>query len=223
MMKNIKGILFDMDGTILDSEQLFEKAQIALLKDYNIEINRKKLSEFKGMSYKDFYPRFIKKFNIDSKIELLRSKLRIYLHERMEKNLKYINGFESFYKTILKNSNIKRGLVTNTTRQTYQKIQSCINIDNYFKSVVTATEAKRPKPSPIPYLQAMNELNLNTKNTLIIEDSKTGLVSAVKTKAKVFGITTSLSAEQIKAVHKKIIIVNSYDHIKEKLKNQLSV
>ena len=60
----IKGILFDMDGTVLDSEGLFEAAQIKLLNEYNITAERSALAEFKGMSYKDFYPCFMKKFNL---------------------------------------------------------------------------------------------------------------------------------------------------------------
>ena len=64
-MKNeLKGVLFDMDGTVLDSEGLFDNAQLALLKEYNIKSSTKELSDFKGMSYKDFYPQFMKKFNL---------------------------------------------------------------------------------------------------------------------------------------------------------------
>ena len=50
----------------------------------------------------------------------------------METKLKYINGFEDFYIRNIKNTKVKVGLVTNTTRLSYQKIQSCINIDDYF-------------------------------------------------------------------------------------------
>ena len=59
-MYQIKGILFDMDGTVLDSEGLFDKAQAQYLKENNISISKSDLYDFKGLSYKDFYPRFIK-------------------------------------------------------------------------------------------------------------------------------------------------------------------
>jgi len=218
MMDNIKGILFDMDGTVLDSEGLFEKAQILLLKEYNIFINKKQLEEFKGMSYKYFYPKFMKKFSLSENAESLRLKLRTYLHNIMEGNLKFINGFENFYKSSIQNTNLKIGLVTNTTRLTYQKIQKYINIDDYFNFVLTVTEASKPKPSPEPYLQAMESLSLSANQTLIIEDSKTGLLSGIQSKANVIGITTSLTKNQINNIDKNIIVANSYNEINQYLK-----
>ena len=218
-MDNIKGILFDMDGTVLDSEALFEESQILLLKEYSITASSEDFEEFRGMSYKDFYPTFMSKFNISGDIEIIREKIRTYLHKLMETKLRFIDGFENFYNTNIKNTDLKVGLVTNTTRLSYQKIQSCINIDDYFNYVQTVTESKEPKPSPQAFLQAMEALSLNEKNTLIIEDSKTGLLSASATKAKVIGITTSLNEAQIKIINKNIIIANSYNDISTYFKN----
>ena len=218
MINNIKGILFDMDGTVLDSEGLFDESQLLLLKEYSINASICDLEEFKGMSYKDFYPLFMKKFNIDSDIDTIRLKLRTYLHQSMKNNLKFIDGFEYFYNSFIKDNELKVGLVTNTTRLTYEKIRTYINIDDYFSFVLTVNESKKPKPSPIPYIQAMDSLSLDVKETLIIEDSKTGLQSAIKSKAKVIGITTSLTDSQIKNIDSNIIVANSYSDISMLLK-----
>ncbi len=86
----IKGVLFDMDGTVLDSEDLFIKSQLLLLNEYNIYSDSNDLEEFKGMSHKDFYPKLISKFNINENLNVLRSKLRTYLHKIMETDLKFI-------------------------------------------------------------------------------------------------------------------------------------
>ena len=218
MINNIKGILFDMDGTVLDSEGLFDKSQLLLLEEYSIHASLHDLEGFKGMSYKDFYPLFMKKFNIDSDIDTIRLKLRTHLHQSMKNNLKFINGFEQFYNNFIKDSEIKVGLVTNTTRLTYEKIRTYINIDDYFSFVLTVNESRKPKPSPVPYIQAMDSLSLDVKETLIIEDSKTGLQSAIKSKAKVIGITTSLTDSQIKNIDRNIIVANSYSDISMLLK-----
>ena len=215
----IKGVLFDMDGTVLDSEGLFEQAQLLLLEEYGVISSNSELEEFKGMSYKDFYPRFMSKFNVVEEVDCIRSKLRTYLHKIMETDLKFIDGFENFYKSYIKDSNLKVGLITNTTRLSYEKIQTCIHIDDYFNFVITVTEAKEPKPSPVPYIQAMEYLSLDVNETIIIEDSKTGLLSAVRSKAKVLGITTSLSNHQIKDIDQDIIVANSYKDISEYFKN----
>ena len=91
-MNNINGILFDMDGTVLDSEALFDDAQLLFLKDMGVHASIQDLKEFKGMSYKHFYPRFTSKFNITLEVNIIRSKIRTYLHEIMETRLKFIKG-----------------------------------------------------------------------------------------------------------------------------------
>ena len=212
-MVEIKGVLFDLDGTVLDSEGLFNEAQILLLKDYSININMNGLPDSTGMSYKDFYPMFIKEFKLKEDIQVLRLKLRTYLHTMMESKLKFILGFEKFYNTHIKNKKIKVGIVTNTTRVTYKKIQTFINIDNYFNFSITATESIKPKPSPSPYIQAMKELSLQSSETIVIEDSKTGLLSGLESKATVIGLATSLSTKEIANISDKILPFNNYEEI----------
>ena len=207
---SFRGILFDLDGTVLDSEGLFDKAQAQYLKENNILVSKNDLSDFKGLSYKDFYPRFIKKFKLSESKDNIRHKIRTYLHKIMEKELRYICGFETFFKSYILNKGFKVGLVTNTTRATYNKIRSILNIDDYFQFVITATESQKPKPSSLPYLEAMESLCLDPKETLIIEDSKTGLISAVNSGAHVVGLKTSLSSHQMQCISKKIYAINHF-------------
>ena len=207
---SFRGILFDLDGTVLDSEGLFDKAQAQYLKENNILVSKNDLSDFKGLSYKDFDPRFIKKFKLSESKDNIRYKIRTYLHKIMEKELRYIYGFETFFKSYILNKGFKVGLVTNTTRATYNKIRSVLNIDDYFQFVITATESQKPKPSSLPYLEAMESLCLDPKETLIIEDSKTGLISAVNSGAHVVGLKTSLSSHQMQCISKKIYAINHF-------------
>tara|TARA_B000000437_G_scaffold216550_1_gene192859 strand:+ start:350 stop:1033 length:684 start_codon:yes stop_codon:yes gene_type:complete len=213
------GILFDMDGTVLDSEGLFDKAQLRFLKENDILVSSEDLSEFKGLSYKHFYPRFMSKFNITGAVDGIRLKLRTYLHEIMETELEYIEGFEEFYNSYILGHQVKVGIVTNTTRLSYQKIDQCVGIGNYFPYSLTASESREPKPSPVPFIQAMDELKLTSDKTLIIEDSQTGLLSAVGSGAQVIGITTSLSKQDILNIDNSIHVVDTYQDIADYLEN----
>ena len=213
------GILFDMDGTVLDSEGLFDKAQLRFLKENDILVSNEDLSEFKGLSYKHFYPRFMSKFNITGAVDGIRLKLRTYLHEIMETELEYIEGFEEFYNSYISGHQVKVGIVTNTTRLSYQKIDQCVGIGNYFPYSLTASESRQPKPSPVPFIQAMDDLKLTSDKTLIIEDSQTGLLSAVGSGAQVIGITTSLSKQDILNIDNSIHVVDTYQDIADYLEN----
>ena len=65
----------------------------------------------------------------------------------------------------------------------------------------------------------MKYFNMNPYETIIVEDSKTGLVSALRTEAHVFGIKTSLDVRQMKSIDKKIVPLNSYLDLEQLLKN----
>ena len=132
----------------------------------------------------------------------------------MDSNLVFIDGFEDYFNKYIKNTTLKVGLVTNTTRLSYKKIQSCINIDDYFSFVLTVDEVLKPKPSPQPYIQAMGHFSSKPNQTVIFEDSKTGLRSAVNSKANVIGLTTSLSKKNIKEIDENILVIDSYYNLK---------
>ena len=74
----------------------------------------------------------------------------------MEKELD-ISVVLRLFSNLILNKGFKVGSVTNTTRATYNKIQSILNIDDYFQSV-NLNRVSKPKPSPVPYLEAMNLL-----------------------------------------------------------------
>ena len=63
----IESILFDMDGTVLDSEKLFAKAELSLVREYGMQAELDDFIQFRGMSEEAFYPAFIDRFNIDTR------------------------------------------------------------------------------------------------------------------------------------------------------------
>ena len=56
----IDTILFDMDGTVLASEDIFGASERRLLQSYGINVDLEALIEFRGLSIEEFYPRFLK-------------------------------------------------------------------------------------------------------------------------------------------------------------------
>ena len=217
----IHAIIFDMDGTVLASEGLFSLAEQKLLQDYGVLVDINDLSIFRGMSEQEFYPQFIAKFKINDNPNAIKVKLKNYLFHIMESHLKYITGFESFYKSIIIGYNIKTSLVTNTSIDIVNKVRQYININDYFSNIITSNDVSESKPSPIPYTKAMRDLNVNPENTIIIEDSKSGLKSATASGAHTIAITSTLPTSDIYAIDKKIDIFDNYNAISNFLEKRL--
>ena len=208
-----EAIIFDMDGTVLQSEGLFTRAEIMLLDDYGVSASAIDLDEFRGVSPNLFYMNLKKKYNISEDTTVLRKKLIEYLYQMFADDLKYMDGFKYFFKNHIIDNKIKTALVTNTSRNIVNKVNEYTNIDSYFKTIITSDDVINHKPHPEPYLMAMNILGVVPYNTLIIEDSKVGIISAIKSEADVIGIQTTLSKNDFKDINTDILSFSEYSCI----------
>jgi len=93
--------------------------------------------------------------------------------------------------TFLKDNNIKIGLVTGASRMRIQHslIDNSIDI---FDCVITADDTLEHKPSPVPYLTAIENLNIKPSETIVIENAVLGIESAVLAGANCFALTTTM-------------------------------
>ena len=204
----IKGILFDLDGTVIDSEPLYQKGEIKLFKEYGIVIPEKDWNIFRGCSEENFYTISMKKYKIREKREIFINKGRGYIKEEFDKNLDFKRDFLSFFKYI--KDKYKIGLVTASPLCSFNYVNSLLNIKKYFFNIITDDDCRRSKPDPEPYISMMNRLKLQPNQTLIIEDSINGMQSAQKSGAFVVGITGSVYRKDMPKVD---LIINNYSEL----------
>ena len=203
-------VMFDMDGTVLKSEDLFTEAEILLLADYGVNVKATELSEFKGVSPDFFYSKFKKKFDIKESDNILKDRLLVHLYSLFNNKLSYVDGFKSFYKNYIYKNQIKTALVTNTSRNIVDKINELIEIDIYFKTITTSSDVSHGKPHPEPYIATMAALGSTPPKTLIIEDSKVGILSGLKSGADVISLLTTLTKKEIRAIDPEILCFSGY-------------
>jgi len=210
----IDTILFDMDGTVLASEDIFGISEQRLLESYGIHVELEALMEFRGLSIEAFYPRFITKFNLDDSIEVVQNKLQAILYQSFSEDLEYIPGFINFYNDIISPYDIKTALVTNTSLELVNHIRKSINLDDFFSVFITASDVSQPKPSGIPYIKAIKELESTSDTTIVIEDSSSGIRSGLEAECEVIALTTTLSSDKIQEISDQITICDGYGEIK---------
>ncbi len=73
---------------------------------------------------------------------------------------------------------ITQAVVSNSNRTVIEKAVSCINIAQYISKIFSIEDVQSPKPHPEPYLNAMRHFGIHTHQTLVFEDSITGINSA---------------------------------------------
>ena len=188
----IKGIIFDMDGTIVDSLPYHYEAWKIFFNENKVENFSEKLNEYKGGGTLDlmrtvygnqYSKKELKKMSED-KEKIFR---KIYKGE-----IKQILGFNKFLDE-LKSKDIMVGLASNAIRKNVSMIINELEIDDYFDSIICGDEVINGKPNPEMFNETIDRFNINKDECLIFEDSLEGVLAAKNSGIKVIGITSSSS------------------------------
>tara|TARA_Y100000590_G_scaffold304553_2_gene343448 strand:+ start:1100 stop:1765 length:666 start_codon:yes stop_codon:yes gene_type:complete len=208
MINRNAAILFDMDGVTIDTEPLYTRAEIRLFKEYGVIIPKKDYSLFRGCSEKTFFDLSMKRYGIVENKEIFISKGRKYVLEEFSKGVPFVPGFKRLHCWVSKN--YYTGLVTASPKSSLNFICKKINLQNYFLHMLSGEETNKNKPHPDPYVKMMSKLGVHPQNTIIIEDSISGIRSGLSAKAHVIAKSGSVAKEYLNNAHR---IINDYKEI----------
>ena len=182
----MSAILFDMDGTLIDSEPLWLEAEIEIMEelgcnwDQQDQINCLGGPIDKTENYMQDRSNNIKPFGYFT------NKLDDVMEQKLSTKLDLIpNALEIINEC--KRSEIKIALVTASSGRLMRAVLKRFPV-GIFDTTVSYDDVKRSKPDPEPYLLASKTLGVNITNCVVLEDSLTGVQSGLSAGAQVIGI-----------------------------------
>lgn len=202
-IKMIKGVIFDMDGVIVDSEPLHEECDKKVLKEYGIKITPEIFAEVKGLRDQEAFAYYTQRFNINEKPEVLMQKKMQLYKKLMKSRLKVYPGFKSLAKQC--KQKFKVGLATSSSKESVSVILKEFDMKHLFDAIVTAEDVSLSKPYPEPYLKIAEKLHVKANQCLVIEDTIHGITAAKTAGAKCVAVTHTFP--------KKRLQETSADHI----------
>ena len=207
-------IIFDMDGVVINSEPLHERASQHVFSSYGIELDETIFEPFKGKTDRDIVTHLISEHKIvDATVdELLQRKRDAYAS--LVDELETIHGVMAFIQHVA--INYRLALTTSASRRNQELAFQKFNLYPFFEEVVTSNDITNPKPHPEPYLHTMEKLGLTPDVCVVIEDSTNGVRSASAAGCTVVGIKTSFDEPALRQAGAHIII-DSYDQFRAML------
>ena len=194
----IKCIVFDLDGTLIQSHETIYKSTIRAFEDLDIEYNmpEKEFYKYLGLHFVDIFEAF--KINIPD-FELFMKKYKAYYFEFIDSS-KFYPGVEEVL-LFLKENNYKTALLTTKAQDQADVILKHFKIDSYFHEIMGRRNGIEHKPSPEPLEIICKTLDVKTNQTMMVGDTemdiRCGKNAGSKTCAVTFGYRTKemISAE----------------------------
>jgi HAD superfamily hydrolase (TIGR01509 family) len=196
MNKNIQGIIFDLDGTLVDTEGYQWKGWVVCLKKLGIDLTIDDYLEYAGKAAILIEEEIVKRYRLDiEKGFLVNEKAKLLKKWFSEEELSFTPFAEEAVRYCL-DSGYKIGLCSGGPREEVMLKIKRKGLDAYFDIIVTGSDVSRNKPFPDIYLKALKEMGFKASNCVAIEDSQYGLQAAKDAELKCFVVPHALSVRQ---------------------------
>jgi len=208
----LKAVLFDVDGTMADTDHYHRRVFTTMLKPYGIEMDDETYDkECSGQSNRNLRAKLLPNLSEADGDAVLVEKERLF-RELCQHELQPLPGFIELVKR-LRREGVKLAAVTNAPRpNAVFMIQhfglasvehpispdGCSGSNGSFDTVVLGDDCQRAKPDPEAYLIAMQRLGVAPHECVVFEDSKSGVTAGVRAGARVCGVLTTMNEAQMR-------------------------
>lgn len=183
----VKAVLFDMDGTLVDTENLDNEVAIKICKKLGFELTEEEQKERHGRTTKSFYEYLRLKRKADFNLQQAAQNQIDGFTEKLQTNLKAFSGARELPKLLAKNG-YALAIVSGSTKSQIELVLQSLKIGDYFKMIISANDVLESKPNPEGYLLAAENLNVSPTECVIIEDGTKGVKAGKSAGMKVIGV-----------------------------------
>ncbi len=176
MPRIVKAIFWDNDGTLVNTERLYFQATKEVLAKAGVELTRDLFVEFFLNQSRGAWHLAEEKGVSQSEIESLRSERNELYGRMLVAEPLAIPGVEETLARL--KGHFIMGIVTSSRRDHFELIHRGTHLTPYFDFILTREDYTNSKPNPDPYLRALECVDVEKRECLVIEDSERGLKAA---------------------------------------------
>jgi HAD superfamily hydrolase (TIGR01509 family) len=189
-------LLFDIDGTLVESDPLHLEAFNIIFAPYGYSFDRDRFGrELQGLANETIGARFFPGETPERQWEIMMGK-EAKFRELAASGIEPVPGLFELMDWA-DASGVPMVAVTNAPRPNAELLLESIGVQNRFRHVVIGDELEHGKPHPLPYLEGLRLLGAEAANSVSFEDSRTGIASATAAGIATVGMATGLKPEQL--------------------------
>jgi HAD superfamily hydrolase (TIGR01509 family) len=204
------GVIFDMDGVLIDSNPYHKKSLKSFAQKYGYELNEDALrAKIYGRQNKDWIPRLFEREMSADEIERYAVEKESLFQKIFRKDVAPVTGLIPFL-DVLKEENIPRAIATSAPRMNVDFVFEHTPIGGYFGLVLDDSHIKRGKPDPEAYLKASELLGFEPGQCVVFEDSLSGVESARNAGCRVIAVGTTHEEDEFGPID---LFIRDFSHI----------
>lgn len=192
MLEQIEAVIFDLDGTLVDSMWMWKEIDIEFLGRYGYECPDDLQRSIEGMSFSETAVYFKERFTLPLSLDEIKACWIRMSIDKYRNEVPLKTGVRDFLK-FLKSRGIKTGIATSNGRDMVDAVLASLQVADYFELVATACEVAAGKPAPDIYLKVADELGVKPENCLVFEDIPAGILAGKRAGMKVCAVADDFS------------------------------
>lgn len=191
-LDNIEGIIFDLDGTLIDSMKVWENLASQFLKKNKIVPNEGLEEIIKTMTLRESSKYLIDEYNLDYTIEEVIINIKDIVFDAYKYDIQAKDCVHE-YLEILKKTNLKMMILTASEKELVDICLKRLGLIKYFDHIITCGDVNLSKNNPEIYMLASNIINSKPERVLIFEDSYHCVKAAKIANMRVVGVKDEFS------------------------------
>lgn len=192
----IEGIVFDLDGTLADTEPLHIDTWLVILNNLGLKLDESWMHQWIGLSDRLVAEHVCEQYLKGQSVEGLQHLKQQTYRNRAITEVKLFDQVEDYLHEITQFVPI--ALATNSSQEDVSAVFQATNLQRHLKVIVTANDVTNLKPHPEPYQSASFKMGLQPSLCFALEDSPAGIHSAKSAGLFAIGVENSHPSEKLK-------------------------
>lgn len=194
MLHNKKAVIFDLDGSLVDSMWMWRDIDIEFLEERGMTLPDDFQYKIEGMSFTETAAYSKERFGLSESVEELKAIWNRMAIDKYSNEVDFKPGAQHFLQ-YCKANKIRLGIATSNSRELVNAVSDALHLSDYIDVIVTSCEVKKGKPAPDVYLAAAERLRVAPKDCLVFEDVPAGIMAGKNANMTVCAVEDEFSAE----------------------------
>ena len=197
----LEAVIFDLDGSMVDSMWVWRAIDIEYLGRFGIELPENLQACIEGMSFSETAVYFKERFSLPDDLDKIKADWNQMAWDKYAYEVPVKDGVTELLQYCI-NHGIKVGIATSNSRELVENVVKARHLDQYFDCIMTGCDVTKGKPAPDIYLAVAKELNVSPANCLVFEDIIPGIQAGKAAGMRVCAVYDKYSEHQDAEKHR---------------------